>query len=442
MSAFDALFVPAELREAVSARAWVAAMLEVERALARAEARAGVIPDDAAAGIAEVANLEAIDVAAVIEQGRSAGNPVEPLVRALREAAGPFPARHLHWGATSQDVVDTAAVLVARRALDPTLRELDGVAAACASLADAHRSTPMAARTLLQQAVPTTFGLKAAGWLVGVLDARAEVERARDGLAVQLGGAGGTLAAFGDKGLEVLALLAEELELAEPTLPWHASRQRIASLGAALSGVAGAVGKIALDVTLLAQTEVGEVAEPSGGASSTMPQKQNPVGAVLALACVRGVAAQAGVLAGALVQEHERATGAWQAEWGALSDALALTGGAAAAVRGVLEGLRVDEGRMRRNLDLTGGLVMAERVSFALSERLGRKEAHALLGELAAEAASSGRPLRDLLLGDERVGLTEAEADELLDPTTYLGAAGQLVDRALARYRDEVDEAR
>ena len=434
MTTFDALFVPAALRETVSDRSWVEAMLAAERALAAAEEKAGVIPEGTAAAIAGACDVARFDVPAVIEQGRAVGNPAEPLVRALRDQVGGEPARFVHWGATSQDVLDTAAMLVTREALTLIGTELDRILTACAALAAAHRLTPMAARTLLQQAVPTTFGLKAAGWLVGVLDARAALDGARAGLAAELGGAGGTLAALGERGLDVLRLYAGELGLEEPVLPWHTSRLRLAALGAALDGVAGATAKIALDVVLLAQTEVGEVREPAGGGSSTMPQKRNPAGSVLAIACARGVHAQAGMLTAALVQEHERAAGAWHAEWGALSAALALTGGAAAAVSGVLEGLDVDVARMRQNLVLTGGLLMAERISLVLSERLGRSEAHALLARLAAAAERTGRSFRDLLLADEQSGLSPEQVDELLDPAGYLGSAEHLVDRALARY--------
>src|SRR5262249_19199362 len=293
---FDGILVPDALRDAVSDAAWVDAMLQTEAALARAEAAARVIPAGAAEAIAETCAAFRPDPASLAADGRASGNPAEPLVRALRKAVGGEAADWVHHGATSQDIVDTAAMLVTRRALGLIGAELELVASACARLAEAHRATPMAARTLLQQAVPTTFGLKAAGWLTGVVDARAALESARAGLAAELGGAGGTLAALGDRGLDGLCLYAQELELAEPILPWHTSRNRLVALGAALEGVTGAVAKIALDVVLLAQTEVGEVREPAGGGSSTMPQKRNPVGSVLALACARGVHGHAGVL--------------------------------------------------------------------------------------------------------------------------------------------------
>ena len=297
----------------------------------------------------------------------------------------------------------------------------------------------MAGRTLLQHAVPTTFGLKAAGWLVAVLDARRRLVRARDErLAAELGGAAGTLAALGDRGVEVLRLFAAEVGLAEPVVPWHAARGRVAELGADLALAAGALAKIALDVALLAQTEVAEVAEAEGGGSSTMPQKRNPVAAVLAAACARQAAGHASVLVGALPQEHERAIGAWHAEWPALSGALAYAGGAADATARALAGLEVDPERMRENLEASGGAIMSERLSFLLAERLGRAEAH----ERLAVAAASGRPLREALLADSSLGLSAEELDAALDPATYLGSADAFVERALELYRTEIGEER
>jgi 3-carboxy-cis,cis-muconate cycloisomerase len=402
---FEPLFVPEALREATGDQAWLDAMLEFERALARATgADVGEAPD--------------LDPAALAEAGRSAGNPVVPLVEQLPPEA--------HRGATSQDALDTAAVLVARRALGLIDAELAAVAAACAALAAEHRATPMAARTLLQQALPTTFGLKAAGWLVAVDEARDRLGAVR--LEVELGGAAGTLASLGDDGLRVLSALASELRLAEPVLPWHTRRGRIGELGAALALAAGAVEKIALDVKLMAQTEVGEVSESSAGGrggSSTLPHKRNPVGCALAIACAHGARGAASVLIGVQAQEHERAAGAWQAEWDALSRALALTGGAAAALREALDGLEVDVDRMRANLELTEGLLMAEAVVGAI----GTPDAKSVVTAAARRAVDSGRSLREELI--EAVDLSADEIDRLLDPAAYLGSAGALVDRAL-----------
>jgi 3-carboxy-cis,cis-muconate cycloisomerase len=364
---FDALFVPAALREAVSDEAWLNGMLEAERALA------------AARGIDHDLQVD-VDLAQLLEEGRDVGNPVEPLVRRLRERTP-----DAHRGATSQDILDTAAALVARNASVLIESELEALARTCAALAEEHRSTVMAGRTLLQQAVPITFGLKAAGWLVGIVHARERLAAAR--LPAQLGGAAGTLAALGDSGLEVLEAYARTLDLPEPVVPWHTRRLPLAELGAALSVTAGFAGKIALDIALLAQTEVGEVRESADGGSSTMPHKRNPVGSVLARACAARAQAAAGVLLSSLVQEHERAAGAWHAEWGALSDALALTGGTVAWLREALEGLEVDADRMRANIR----------------------------NETLSEAQSLGL--------------------DVSEPQDYLGSAAVFVDRALDFYR-------
>ncbi len=434
---FLPILVPEEVRDAVSERAWLEAMLASERALARAEARVGVIPAEAADAIAAACDPERFDVAQLAEEGRRVANPVEPLVRALVAEAGEA-GRWVHWGATSQDVLDTASMLVARGALDVILGELDRVADGCAALAEAHRTTPMAARTVLQQAVPTTFGLVAAGWLTSILDVRARLEAVRDErLAAQLGGAGGTLAALGADGLAVARTFAEEVGLPEAPLPWHALRVRVAELGAALDVAAGALGKVALDVTLLAQTEVGEVAERQGGGSSAMPQKRNPVGAVLTSACARTAHGHASVLVSGLPQEHQRAAGAWQAEWLALSGALAFTGGAAASLRETVAGLEVRPERMTENLARDGGLLLAERFAYLLAPALGRPEAQRLVGEAAARCAASGRSLPAELADDEAVTahVGAGELEQAADPAGYLGSAAELTDRALELYR-------
>ncbi len=430
MTPFSAIFVPQELRDAVSDRAWLQGMLDAERALAKAGAAVGVVPEDAAARIGDACRAELYDPARLADDGRAVGNPAEPLVRELRSAVGGEAAEYVHLGATSQDIVDTAAMLVSRDAAALVLAELDRLADGCAQLAREHRTTPMAARTLLQQAVPTTFGLKAAGWLVSVLEAGRRLAAVRDErLAAQLGGAAGTVAALGDEALEIVRLYALELGLGEPLLPWHAHRQRVAELGAALGTTAGTAAKVGRDIVLLAQTEVGEVAEAAAGRSSTMPQKQNPVRSTLSVACARLASAHASVLVVELAHEHERAVGGWHAEWEALSGALAFAGGSAAAAADAVTGLEVDVERMRANLDATGGLVVAERISFALTPRLGRSKAHDVVAD-AARAPS----FRDALLADPTTGLTADELDVLLDPTGYLGAAEALVDRALGEY--------
>jgi 3-carboxy-cis,cis-muconate cycloisomerase len=436
---FGALFLPDAVRAAVSDRAWVEAMLRFETALATASARAGLIPAEAAEAIAAAADPARFDPEELGRQGRATGNPAAPLVKALTSAVEGDGARYVHRGATSQDVMDTASMLVARAARTLVETDLDAAAAACARLADEHRGTLMPGRSLLQQALPTTFGLRAAGWLVALLDAGDRL--AGVPLAAQLGGAAGTLASLGSEGPRVLAELAAELELDEPAVPWHTARLRVAELGAALALAAGTLEKIALDVTLLAQTEVGELAEAGGegrGGSSTLPHKRNPVGSVLAIACARRVRGESSILLGAMAQEHERAAGAWHAEWEALGGALAYTGGAAAAVREVVEGLQVHPERMRANLDATGGLILAEAVSTALGEHMGRGEAHELVSAAAWRATEAGYPFRDELLDDAEISshLSAEDVDRALDPAGYLGAAHAFVERALERYRE------
>ena len=424
----------------VGDRAFLQAMLDTEAALARASAKAGLVPVEAAEAIAAQCQADRFDPAELGELAAAAGNPVVPLVRQLADRLPPEVAGHVHQGATSQDVLDTAAVLVARRALGPLLDDLGGAADACAGLADAHRHTVMAGRTLLQQAVPVTFGLKAAGWLVGLDESRRRLARVdRDQLAVQLGGAAGTLAAFGDRGLAVLANLTAELDLAEPTLPWHAVRVRPAALASALGTCAGVLAKLARDVALLAQTEVAEVREgggPGRGGSSAMPHKRNPVAAVTVAACAARVPGLVATVLGAMAQEHERAAGGWHAEWEPQRDLLRLVGSAAAWSRELLKGLEVDPARMRANLDATGGLPMAEAAVAALAGPLGGGRARELVDEAARRAAASGRPLRDTLLEAPEVAdhLGPAGVEAALDPARYLGSTQALIDRALAAH--------
>jgi 3-carboxy-cis,cis-muconate cycloisomerase len=424
---------------ATSDEAWVQAMLDFEAALARGEAEAGLVPSEAAEAIASACDAGGFDPQALARDGRSNANPAVPLVAALRAKLDDVPAGFVHYGATSQDAMDTAAMLVAKRTLRLIAAELDGVAAACAALADEHRGLLMAGRTLLQQALPITFGLKAAGWLDSTVAVRERLGSLS--LALQLGGAAGTLASLGSEGERVAGIVAKRLELDEPTIPWHTARLRVADLGASLALAAGVMEKIALDLVLLSQTEVGELAESSAGGrggSSTLPHKRNPVGSVVAIACARRVRGAAGVLLEAMPQEHERAAGAWQSEWAPLSEALALTGGAASALRESLEGLEVRPDRMRENLERSGGLPMAESLVTALAERVGRRRARELIDAASCRALDGVRALRDELIGDEEVrsALSEEEIDRALDPARYLGAADAFIDRALSRYRE------
>ena len=437
---FTGMFVPERVQEATSDRAWLQAMLDAEAALAASEAEAGLIPGKAAEAIGEACDAGDFDLEAVGLDAHRVAVPVVPLVRALRDRLDDETAGYAHYGATSQDIMDTAGMLVARRALTAIDEEADGVAAACAGLAEEHRETLMAGRTLLQHGLPTTFGLKAAGWLDSVVSARARLGSVS--LAVQFGGAAGTLASLGEGGERVVALVAKRLELEDPAIPWHTARLRVADLGASLALMAGALEKISLDVVLLSQTEVAEVAEASGGGrggSSTLPHKRNAVGSVLAIACARRVRGAAGVLLAAMPQEHERAAGAWQSEWGPLTEALAMTGGAAGAVREALDGLEVRADRMRENLEATGGLLMAESVVAALGERVGRGRARELVDAASDRALDAGTPLREQLVGNPGVSaeLSEQEIDRALDPAGYLGSADAFIDRALSRYRGD-----
>jgi 3-carboxy-cis,cis-muconate cycloisomerase len=441
---FDALFVPEHVLAQLTDRAWLQAMLDVERALATTEASLGLIPASAAAAIVPACRAELYDGERIAIEGRRAGNPAEALVRAMRERVEGEAAGFIHHGATSQDIVDSAAMLIAQRVVDLVLDDLDEVAATCATLAREHRDTVMAARTLLQQALPTSFGLKAAGWLVALVEARPLLAASRGRLALQLGGAAGTLASLGDAGPVVVTAMARELGLAEPALPWHTARGRVVELGSALDVVSGSLAKIALDIVLLAQTEVGEVAEPRGdgrGGSSTLPHKRNPIGSTLTLACARRVHACAGLLAASLPQEHERAIGAWHAEWDALSGALSSSAGAARSLRDVLEGLEVRPERMRENLDLTRGLIMAERVQQLLAARVGRELAAEIVAAAADRTAAGTRTFGDELGDDARMPLTPAELAHALDPATYLGSAGLFIERALELYGDSLRSA-
>ncbi|MFJ3652947.1 3-carboxy-cis,cis-muconate cycloisomerase [Streptomyces nigra] len=403
--------------------AFLQALLDAEAALTRAQAALGLAPEEAARAVTGAADADRFDARALAEEARAGGNPVIPLVGALTRAVGEEHGPYVHRGATSQDIMDTALMLVAVRALDPVLADLERTQRAFARLAAAHRDTALPGRTLTQHAVPTTFGLKAAGWRALVLDARDRTTAVRDTLPAQLGGAAGTLAVFGAYGaadpIALPAAYARELGLREPELPWHTLRTPVADLAGCLAFTAGALGKAAVDVLTLSRTEIAEVAEGSGGGSSAMPHKSNPVRSTLIVAAARRAPQLAATLYGSLVAEDERPAGAWHAEWEPLRDLLRLVGGAARDAAELAEGLRVRPDAMRANLDLTGGAVVSERLSAELAPVLGRARAKELLTRLAAE----GRPL--------------AEAPELadadLDPTHYTGSAGALTDRALER---------
>ncbi|MFJ8640493.1 3-carboxy-cis,cis-muconate cycloisomerase [Streptomyces sp. NBC_01693] len=415
--------------------AFLRALLDAEAALTRAQAVRGLAPAGAGRAVTGAAEAGSFDVRELALRARSGGNPVIPLVAALSAAVDEDVRPFVHRGATSQDILDTAAMLVASRTLGIVLDDLGRTADALERLAAAHRDTPMPGRTLTQHAVPTTFGLKAAGWRALVLDARDRLRAVRGALPVQLGGAAGTLAAFSDggdaAGPDLVAAYAGELGLAEPLLPWHTLRTPVADLAGALAFTAGALGKAAADVLTLSRTEIGELAEGSGGGSSAMPHKANPVRATLIAAAARRAPGQAATLYGSLTAEDERPAGAWHAEWEPLRDLLRLVGGAARDAAELTEGLRVFPPAMRNHLGTTGGLIVSERLAAVAAGRVGPARAKEILTGAARLARDEGRPLAEILAVEPAFdGLDLAE---LTDPARYTGCAGLLTDRALER---------
>jgi 3-carboxy-cis,cis-muconate cycloisomerase len=424
---FDPVFGADDMAPALSDRAWIGALLEVEAAITAGAVGIGRATEADAAAVALAAaelarDLDPAELGALAAAG---GNPVIPLVKLLRDRAD-APGAAVHVGATSQDVMDTALVLLARRAGRRILGHLAAAADAAADLARAHRATPMIARTLGQQALPTTFGALAAGWLAGLDDAHAELDRALAALPVQYGGAAGTLAAVAPDGMYFADDLADRLGLARAGIPWHTVRTPMTRLAAALGVAAGAVSKPATDVVLMAMTEIGEVSEDSPGGSSAMPHKRNPVAAIAARAAARRVPGLVATVLSSADHEFARAAGSWHAEWEAVTDLLRLTGGAAHRLSVSLGGLHVHVDALDRNLALTGGAVLAEKVTSALSRHVDDARA------IVTDAAVSGTPLD----ADPRITahLSADELADLLDPTRYLGHAADLADRALARH--------
>ncbi|MCX7684680.1 MAG: 3-carboxy-cis,cis-muconate cycloisomerase [Acetobacteraceae bacterium] len=436
---WGALYGTEAMREVLGERALLAAMLRVEAALARAEARLGILPQAAAEAITAAADVDRLDLPALAAATRNTGYPVVGLVKQLSALAGPEAGRWTHWGATTQDILDTALVLALRDALALVERDLEAVIAALAARAREHRGTVMAGRTHLQHALPTTFGLKCAVWLMPLLSSRERIAQLKPRLLrVQFGGAAGTLASLGDRGLEVLRELARELDLAEPEAPWHAARDAFAEAVSVLGILAGALAKMATDVMLLMQTEVAEVFEPHApgrGGSSTMPQKRNPIACEYVIAQARGVQALVPLVMNAMAGDHERATGPWQAEPLAIPQAFLLAHGALAQARLIAEGMTVDSARMRRNLDATGGLIMAEAVMMALAPVLGRGAAHEVVHHACDVALAEGVPLAEALGREASVAaaLAPERIAAIADPASYLGAAGAFVDRVLAK---------
>lgn len=446
---FTALF--ARGATSTSGEAWLRAMLDTEAALARAAERAGLAPAGSGAAVTSVAKSSLIDNAILSSAAAASGNPVPALVRTLTgllpaEPAGAAGAIHL--GATSQDIIDTAAMLIARDSIDATLADLALAAGHCADLARTHARTVLAGRTLLQQAVPITFGLVAAGWLTGLDEARQRLREVRaTRLAIQYGGAAGTLASLGDAGPRVAALLADELALADPPLPWHTNRLRMVELAAALAGACAAMGKLARDVTLLAQTEVGEVSEDTAGGtrggSSAMPHKQNPVASVVVLGNTRQAPHLLASLTVAAEHEHQRAAGAWHSEWLPFTDLLTFTRSAAAWTTDLVTSLRIDPARMRANLDATLGLPLAEHVTALLAPALGRLEAHALVAKASATATETRTHLSEALKSDKETaaklaeaGITDEALAAALAPDTYLGATPVFIANALSAHHN------
>lgn len=440
VSAYDSrilgpLFRSAESALDLSDAAFVGAMVRVEVALARAEAGLGVIPTEAADAIAAAAPGFQPDLDALGRGTEAGGVPTIAFVAQLRAHVGGEAAAWLHWGATSQDIIDTAFVLQLRPILDRIDRRLAATAAVLAALADRHRGTVMAARTRFQQALPTSFGLKAAGWMLPLLRCRQRLAELRPRLlAVQFGGAAGTLAALGGQGVAVMQALADELDLECPATPWHSQRDGPVELASWLSLVTGALGKLGQDFVLLAQTEVGEAAEAGDGrgGSSTMPQKANPVSGEALIAAARLNASLAGAVHQAQLQEHERGGPGWQMEWATLPQMLATADGALERAEALLGRLTVSAERMRANMDPGTGLMMAEAASFALAAHMPRPQAQDLVKRACGVALAEGRHLADVL-----AETSDAAVDwpALKDPASYLGSADALIDRALAAAR-------
>jgi 3-carboxy-cis,cis-muconate cycloisomerase len=435
---FGTLFGTDEMRGIFGDRRFVQRMLDVEAALARAQAKLGIIPKTAADAIAAAASVDRVDLGELGASTRNVGYPVIGVTKALGRAAGKEAAGYVHWGATTQDIMDTAVVLQMRDGLAAIERDIVAAARALAEKAQAHRGTVMAGRTHLQHALPVTFGYKCAVWLAPLIDHLARLDELRPRvLTLQFAGAAGTLASLGDKGRAVTEGLAKELGLAAPVSPWHVNRERMVETAAFLGLVCGSLAKIATDVILLMQSEIAEVNEPhqaGRGGSSTMPQKRNPIASEYILAASRGVHALLPLLFSAMADDHERGTGPWQSEMLALPQIFVLTAGALAHAVALAQGLTVDAERMRRNLDATQGLIMAESYMMRLAETIGRDTAHHAVEAACGKAIAEKRMLVDVLAEDPGISkhLDKATLARLGDPAHYLGDAPTVVDRTLA----------
>ena len=437
---FKDMFGSAEMRAVFSDDNLLKCYVEAEIALAVAQGRLGVIPKEAADAIANAAPLVAVDRAALKSEAENVGYPILGLVRQLSAKLGEA-GRYVHWGATTQDIMDTATILQVRAAPAIVERDMTAVSAALAKLAEKYRDTPMPGRTHLQQALPITFGYKCAVWL-SMMDRHAERLRELKPrvLVAQLGGAAGTLASLGGKSLEVRGEYARELKLGDPPITWHVARDAVVETVNFLGLVTGSLGKIGFDIMLMMMTELGEAFEPFAshrGASSTMPQKRNPISSEILVANAKAVRQHAGLMLDAMIQDFERATGPWHVEWMAVPESFILTAGSLAQAKFMLEGLVVDEARMRKNLDLSRGLIVAEAVMMGLAPYLGRQPAHDMVYEACRDALAQGRSLFDVLAADPRISaaLTVDRLRSLCDPANYLGSAPAMVDAIVQRRR-------
>jgi 3-carboxy-cis,cis-muconate cycloisomerase len=441
MSLLDPLFGWEVTDQIFSDAMRIQRMLDFEAALAEAEARLNVIPENASGPIRHCCEASRFDLPCIGQAAASAGNLAIPLIKELTNLVARSDqeaARYVHWGATSQDAIDTGLVLQLRDACDVIEADLHRLCERLTELALEHRATPLPARTWMQQAVPTVFGLKVAGWLDALTRHRARLKEMRQRvLVLQFGGAAGTLASLGADGMKVAQEMAKELKLGLPDLPWHTHRDRIAEVGTTLALLVGTLGKIARDISLQAQTEIAEVFEPAGdgrGGSSTMPHKRNPVRCAVILSASEQVPALAAGLLSAMPQEQERGLGGWHAEWETLPELVRRCGGALHRMVELINGLEVDTVRMRQNLDVTQGLIFAEAVTMALGKRIGKPAAHRIVEEASKRAMASKKPLRESLSANSEVTthLSSAELDTLFDPLNYLGVACEFIDRAIA----------
>jgi 3-carboxy-cis,cis-muconate cycloisomerase len=441
---FDPLFRTEAMRRVFSDVARLQGMLDFEAALARALAAVGIISSSAAETIASQCRAELFDLANLSRASAAAGNSAIPIIHELERLVAkesPEVARYVHFGATSQDAIDTGLMLQVRDAFDVMSWDFEFLCNALEGLSSKYKRTPLAGRTWLQHAAPTTFGLKVAGWLSALTHHRERLGQLRsEGVVLQLGGPVGTLAPYGDQGEKIVALVAQELHLSRTDLPWHAHRERLVEMAMALGLLTGTLGKMARDISLLSQSEIGEVAEPptaGRGTSSSMPHKHNPVGCAVVLAAATRVPPLVSTMLGVMPQEHERGLGGWQAEWETLPEIFELTAGALAQTRQIIAGLGVYAERMQANIDASRGLLFAEAVAVALTQRIGRSAAHSLIERTCRRAVEERRNLHDIIAADQEITcvVSVEELNCLFDPERHVNAAARLVDKVLERVR-------